>query len=500
VAGGIEFPDIGSVALGRGAAFAARADDLTAIHYNPAGLAKTRSHFALTYSHNFSLLGADFDRSAWDFDSNGWHDFAASGIANPVSNGGGWYWKGAFLAVASDLGTTDFTLAFGVYGPSAVGSSSFPVDGSQRYMLVDRDVMVIYYTLAAAYRITDDLSVGLSLQWVDMPFCRFSLVVDGYNDNHYRPFKSDQDLLAGIDVADRFNVTAIVGVWWRPHPSWEIGLSGRVIPVWIDAGGTLTLDPIGSLVAPDPKYTDPSSPDYVEGYRNYSLLACPPGADLSQCRPGADGATLRFVLPPVVRLGGRYVHRDGDREAFDVELDLVYEAWSMLDAFDVTLDADRVTLRLRDGSTPTRPIRSMSIPKDWSDTFSVRLGSDVAVVPGWLTLRAGASYEYGANSHGYTNLDYVPFHRVGLGAGFTFRYKGLSLSAAYAHVFQPDVTVSAADARLLQQRPSELCATDPTFCDPDYGGLPAPPVNAGTYSTRIDVISVGLTIDFMGFE
>src|ERR1700722_14584329 len=39
LAGGFEYPDLGTVAMGRGAAFAAKADDGTAIYYNPAGLA-----------------------------------------------------------------------------------------------------------------------------------------------------------------------------------------------------------------------------------------------------------------------------------------------------------------------------------------------------------------------------------------------------------------------------------------------------------------------------
>ncbi|MFV0082884.1 hypothetical protein, partial [Staphylococcus aureus] len=34
-AGGFDIPDLGTQAIGRGAAFVAKADDATAIHYNP---------------------------------------------------------------------------------------------------------------------------------------------------------------------------------------------------------------------------------------------------------------------------------------------------------------------------------------------------------------------------------------------------------------------------------------------------------------------------------
>ena len=42
-AGGLEIPDLGTVAIGRGAAFVARADNLSAFHYNPALF----THFSL---------------------------------------------------------------------------------------------------------------------------------------------------------------------------------------------------------------------------------------------------------------------------------------------------------------------------------------------------------------------------------------------------------------------------------------------------------------------
>ena len=41
-AGGFELPDNGAQALGRGATFVAKADDTTAMYYNPAGLARQR--------------------------------------------------------------------------------------------------------------------------------------------------------------------------------------------------------------------------------------------------------------------------------------------------------------------------------------------------------------------------------------------------------------------------------------------------------------------------
>ena len=487
VAGGLEQPGNGSAFVGRGGAFVAKADDLTAIIHNPAGLVKSRGRFTFHYDHAFTLFRESFNRSATDPASGSPYDFAGAGIPNPVSNGAGWFPWGAMVVAASDLGTRNFVLAAGVYGPPAQGRALFPADGSQKYAIVDRDVLILEYALAAAWRITPDLSIGATLAWVDMPRGRFSLVVDGYNDSRYRPFKSDQDLLARIDVADRVNVTATVGALWSPLRSLEVGLASRVLPVWIDARGTLALTPLGSMVQPD-------SPG-----QNWALLSCPAGADTSKCRAGANGARLRFVMPPDLRVGARYVHRRGDIEVFDVELDLATEFWSMLDAFRVSLDADHVRVTLRDGSAPTRPIGSMVIPKRFKDTVSLRAGGDWAVVPGWLTLRAGAYWERGANRNAYTSLDFLALDRVGVGGGFTLGWRGMALNAAYVHVFQLTQTMSEADAALLQQRPSELCSSDPGFCDPRYPGRVAPPVNAGTFRSGIDVVTVGLTVGTEGW-
>src|SRR5580693_2823141 len=51
LAGGFELPDNGTEALGRGGAFVAKADDPTAIMFNPAGLAEQRGTRALLDGH-----------------------------------------------------------------------------------------------------------------------------------------------------------------------------------------------------------------------------------------------------------------------------------------------------------------------------------------------------------------------------------------------------------------------------------------------------------------
>lgn len=485
-AGGLEHPDNGTVAVGRGGAFTAKADDLTAIQHNPAALIKSKSRFAVLVNDNLVLPRVRFDRIAWDYGTHDWFDFATAGVPNPVREGSGWFPLGLMGVVGSDLWTDDFMFAFGVYGPSGVGASDFPVDGAQKYVQVDRDILMTYYTLSAAWGITPNLSLGVSLQWVDLPKLKYSVVIDGYFEQSYHPFRSNYDVLATIDATDRFNVTAILGLWYRPHPAVELGLSGRVIPIWFKAKGKVSLEMLGLQVKP------PDDCATTPGCHSYDLL--------KDGKPGANGMTLSFVLPPNLRAGARYVHKRGDREVFDVELDVVYEFWRMLDAFDVQLDADQIRNYIKGGLT-TSPLRDIRMVRSFKDSISVRMGGDYNVIPDWLTVRAGLFYESPSARPEYTGIDFVPFHRIGIGTGFTFKYKGFAFSAAYEHIFQPDWIVNdERGSKLLQQRPAGQCEAEGK-CDENYvdsagNQLPAPPVNTGVYSSSIDIVSLGATYRF----
>src|SRR5690606_12647524 len=49
----------------------------------------------------------------------------------------------------------------------------------------------------------------------------------------------------------------------------------------------------------------------------------------------ANDVSVELPLPLSARAGVRYVHLAGERELFDVELDVVYETWSRVERFTV---------------------------------------------------------------------------------------------------------------------------------------------------------------------
>src|SRR5256885_1334522 len=164
-AGGLEFPGTGTEALGRGAAFTAKADDGTALEYNVAGLARQRGTRVLLdanllfHSYEFQRAGNYPDNPNDPLTPYGGQPFPK------VANTGAPFFA-PFFAVSSDFGYFDrWTFAVGLFGPSAYGQRAYPVTvdgkpGPARYDLTEANLLIVYPTLAAAVRVTPWLDLG----------------------------------------------------------------------------------------------------------------------------------------------------------------------------------------------------------------------------------------------------------------------------------------------------------------------------------------------------
>ncbi|NUN12372.1 MAG: outer membrane protein transport protein [Myxococcales bacterium] len=442
LAGGFEVPDNGTRAMARGGAFTASANDLTAIHYNPGALARLRgSHFM--WHHNLVFHSTEFDRAPL---SAGWGTDVAGKDYPVAKDSENLFGIGGFIVVASDFGLKDWMFALGVYGPSAVGKHNFKPYGPASFMMTELDVMLLYYSAAVAWQIPDTFGIGITLQYVDMPSMRYGLVVDSKSASSLEPEpdrNSGTQVEATLDLQDRVGFTAQIGAWWRPHPAVEIGLAGRVVPIYLSPEGGVEIDKKDDLIAKDLK------------------------------------AKLELTLPMTLRGGIRYIHEEEGRFWFDIEADVFWESWSSIDAYNVELEGTINGLNVTD----------LSIPKAWKDTVSVRVGGDINVIDQHLQLRAGGFWENGAVPDNYSHVDFASFDRFGVGGGLTGSYGGVSLSVGYLHVFQEDREVSETFGKTVQQRPIAPC---PDGCK----GLSGVIANAGKFSTSFDILSIGLDLHF----
>ncbi|MGB0588552.1 MAG: OmpP1/FadL family transporter [Myxococcota bacterium] len=461
-AGGFEMPDNGTRALARGGAFTALADDLTAIAHNPGALIKLRGSSVLLSNHVF-FVHERFTRAATFLEEDRFANAELYGLTplEKVQNEAPIFPLGPFLAAGSDFGLEHFVFAFALYAPNAAGGAKWPVTGGQRYMLTEMESILFYLTGSMAYGFRDTFGVGLSAQVAMAPSMRMQMVIDGSPNatNTLNPYASANDVEAILEVSDLFSFSAILGAWWRPTESIEIGVSGRVVPVMLDASGDFQLQ---SVPSPQTQFSE------------------------ERLEVTDSSSRIEMMLAPTARLGVRYRYVDDGKEIFDIEADLVYEAWSVMDAMDVELNGI-INLFGGDKDTP-----DTTIPRQWRDTLSARLGSTVRFLEGG-SVSLGAFYETGAVPPNYEHIDFMSFARAGVSVGFGVELGMFHLQTAYMHVFQETRAVSEALGKVYQQRPLSPCPDD---CLRDTEGISGVPVNAGIFESSYDIFSLSVETKF----
>ena len=474
-AGGLDFPENTSKGLARSGASTASAQDPTALWFNPAGLAHARGS-QTNLDIQFSKLNSRFTRSSFEYDAAssslvGRNDF------DPVTNQENPF-IAPFLATSYDFGRDDFALGIGVFGPHAHGRRNYPVDGPNRYMIVSSDVLMAYYTLGVAWKPTKKFSIGASVQWVDLLPSQYGVVVNmPLQELTGLPTaateQSASDVLFELDVTDRFTPTAVFGLWYQAHPRLEIAFSTRPLPVHLEGRGTFELTPQG-----------PTMTNILETMLQVNDKSV--GLDLS--------------LPAWFRGGFRYRHlNENGKELWDIEVDFVYEMWSVLQDFDVTLGSDFEIILGADGEPSPLTVDPIKLPKKYKDTYSLRLGSTIYISDA-LDIHGGAFFESAASPKAYTHLDFTASERLGLTTGLTYKSDSYEISLAYGHIFQPTRTVSAEETMVYQLHPVSPCK--PPYEENCHSGNPGKPpgvpAGGGTFESGFHVWSAGVTMFFGG--
>jgi long-chain fatty acid transport protein len=466
--GGYYTGPLGARAAGRGGAFVARADDVTATSINPAGLSDIDGT-TFQLGNQFAYYGYSYTRAPTPDWGNAMNGVAPTVSFAQVKNGTPWQAALPYLGAASRLGLRDWTFAAAFYAPPGISREQFPQDGGQRFMMVDRQAIILKGDVSAAWRYHDLFGLGLTLEWISVPRLDYSLVINANTaPGAAAPVSSPFDILAQTTGSDWFTFNAIVGGWVRPRPWLEFGVAGQVVPANIVTKSTLTLTPL-----------DTSRIPAVSTERNFTQ---------------ASDVKITLPLPLMARAGARYRHLDGARELFDVELDFEYESWSRTKAFP--LDTNGLTAAGQ-GSLmgQTIALGTIEIAKHWSDVYSVKLGGDVNLVPDRFTLRAGAYYETATAPAAYSNVDFPGAQVIGAALGGSLFVQHLEIALTYQLRYEPSFSVSEANGKFYQQVPGTSCTapyTDPYNCNPNYPGQPSPTVNAGTYASTSHLVALAL--------
>lgn len=553
-AGGLEYAGGGTTSLGRGGASAARADSPMVLLHNPAGLAELRGSQLM-----LNLDTALMDACVTPIGYYGWGAYGAHAtaeltdpktgesttieLATAGNEAAAAYFADPYDKVCLDQQLTPipqmaFTarlterlgIGIGLLFPAVTpqgtwGSSNGVIRGdtgelrpaATRYSLLQSSNLGIFPTVGLGYRLSDAIRVGVAFEWG----------MFAVNSSQASPTESGTspayDMIARVAAEDFFVPAMNASIHLVPFDALDIVLGARVQDD-LDAEGRIEVNS-GEFDPNLAKYT-------TRGIKTSSVTQSFPWkfwagvrfADRLRARPTGTGQDEGNGGP-----GGEPVHDALGDERWDVELDLVYEMNSRVEAQDVDLLADQVIkFKRKDGTftTPT-PFPGLDTPpiylaKKWKDQISLRAGGSYNVIPGVFAISAGAHYENRGVEPSLMRLDFWPVQRIGAHAGLRFRIAGsIDLSISYAHIFQETITVGAPphsdDGALGVDKAAGL---DPSIFEkaPPLEEQPvgavdgiaaatqttaketvlkrAVIVNAGKYESSIDVISAGVQMHF----
>lgn len=361
-------------------------------------------------------------------------------------------------------------------GSGALDRRLVPLDNEQdflpspaRYLLVDREVTVLYPTFAVGARPLPWLQFGAAFGWG---------IADATFTVNIRNAAAGEDpnLLEGqsrLEGQDWFAPRVSAAIHFIPHDRLDIVTVFRwddairvqgplevAVPVFDDAGmGQNSLVGTGTLTAPRPWWV-------TFGVR-YAHRIVP--------RPDDPDAPRRQ--------SGR-VEDPMSQERWDIELDVVYEKNSVVDNFDIRIE----DLNTTGGALPQDINTDVLVQHNWQDQLSIRLGSDWNVRPGVLALRGGFSYEtsgfdgIASRTSKTGTIDFMPGRRFGLHAGVTGRIgkrRFSELSGAFSYFWiAPHENTNGGVEQLV--------------VDPANGGSQGPGyiVNNGRFTSRYIVASL----------
>lgn len=506
-ANGFEFPSNGTESFGRGSAWLARATDPLATFYNPAALARNGN--AASVSTNLIWQKACFQRR------DGGSDPVANGVTvgtqdqlyGQTCNDGNVFPN---PQIALQLRLTDrLGIGVAVMGPSAYGKTSYPTLSTNtslatttfgspaqgpsggRFVLTNVDNLLIWPQIAVGYEVARNIRVGGSFIWglASLEFGNTALgLVNGQTRNAVTGRINEDGLNdVGTKVKARdwfvpgFVLSALATV--VDTPSSGVDVAGWFH--WSDAIRGRGKTELTTFLY-----------DKVEGKFGSA-------ADATVQSTGDRATRVEAPQPWEARIGARFYKKrprplndDGTPapaprgldplrdELFDIEIDLEYSHDSQFKTLGVSFDRGNLPRINVDGIERELP-PDASVNHNWKDSFGVRLGGDVNVIPQRLALRAGAWFQSAFVDARDMHLDFIGAQRLGLTAGGTVRLGPADIQVGYGHIFFK--TLDNGGQGTIRATGTGK-STDNIEGRSDYA------VNGGKIKAKADIVSLGVVV------
>src|SRR3972149_4706336 len=251
MASGINLEGVGTRAMTMGGAFIGLADDSSAIHWNPSGLAQLKGgEFAAgVYSMNITM---------WDRDSFSNHDpdkhdpnkgdvFPRIYLTEPerFKDDKEFWPSGATLpAISAYKSFDDFTLGGGVYTNTGAYTNwkdtiKDPVTTADIDASAFAILMLMDFNVSIAKRITDKLSLGVGL---DFLYAKLQGDIEKGYLNSNDPMQPNYGFGLNAD-ADGMGLQGKIGLLYKSSPKWSFGAMFRT-GAKFDLNGDLSAEQI----------------------------------------------------------------------------------------------------------------------------------------------------------------------------------------------------------------------------------------------------------------
>lgn len=363
IAQALRFQSQGATAAGQGNAFAAQANDASAIHYNPAGLTQVNDIQAV---FGIALLGGSIKtNNVSGLDTRG--DFGGSVSFPPPGHS----YISANLGALGAPRFSAFTIGLGLTSPFGL-RIRYPLDGPFKTAMTSAELPLIDIKPTIAYKISEALSVGVS--------------------------------------ADIYTFAGFLGEGHVEQKQISAGSPGIPPGAAIELNGAGTGAGVTASLLYTPFRNGAGKPVVSIGlvYRSQAVLPLN-GALLVNGVKAAEAST-NLVLPQMFT-GAIAVWpvRTSERE-WKVELDVEYVGWGLQRNLDV---------RLSNGGTIPQP-------QQWKNVPVIALGTEYRWLnPRWLThwevaVRSGYTHTQDPVPDRTFNPGIIslPAHTLSLGVGF----------------------------------------------------------------------------------
>ena len=324
--------EAGAKAVAMGGAFAATADDPSAIFYNVAGLAQQRrasvmfGGTAINFQNNFAGDPNDLFTAGTNGSKYRAHTFIVPNAYATVPLG------------------SNLTFGVGVFSPFGL-RTDWQQPWIGRFVSSNAEIKTVSVEPALAWQTSDGrLAIGAG------PEYRRARVTLVRNSGALNPFSG-----RFVDVANSYLTSPWtskwgwnVGVLFKPTPTWRIGASYRA-PMTINFHGTATITPIST------------------GNAQFDAI-------VATQLPPTQPVTTSFGIPDFAYLA----IATSAIQNWNIEFDVEHNSWNRFKSLTVNF--------------VNTPQFNFTRPQNWKNTFSYRLGGNRTVTPDW-DIRLGAVYD-----------------------------------------------------------------------------------------------------------